>query len=227
MNCFLYFQSAFQINLVFFSFGLLLLSLILFYFEHQRHFSNSFQHSSHLSVGMSSLCQFGSLWMGMFNLLTNSKLNESFNPLHHLSLQQQPGEVGKFKYLLIFHHFLPRFGYFPIGQTKKKITSICIPKDGNFLIFENSTLSSRRKSDIIFPCIFSRIRYTVTFCELWPYVILFHSSFESQLTWSTFPKKIVKFLGQQIACIINKKISFTMLSVSVFLLWCKTPKTPK
>ena len=68
---------------------------------------------------MSSLCQFGSLWMGMFNLLTNSKLNESFNPLHHLSLQQQPGEIGKFKYLLIFHHFLPRFGYFPIGQTKK------------------------------------------------------------------------------------------------------------
>ena len=120
MNCFLYFQSAFQINLVFFSFGLLLLSLILFYFEHQRHFSNSFQHSSHLSVGMLSLCQFGSLQMGMFNLLTNSKLNESFNPLHHLSLQQQPGEIGKFKYLLIFHHFLPRFGYFPIGQTKKK-----------------------------------------------------------------------------------------------------------
>ena len=99
----------------FFFFGLLLL----FYLEHQRHFSNSFQHSSHLSVGMSSLCQFGSLWMGMFNLLTNSKLNESFNPLHHLSLQQQPGEIGKFKYLLIFHHFLPRFGYFPIGQTKK------------------------------------------------------------------------------------------------------------
>ena len=119
MNCFLYFQSAFQINLVFFSFGLSLLSLLLFYFEHQRHFSNSFQHSSHLSVGMSSLCQFGSLWMGMFNLLTNSKLNESFNPLQHLSLQQQPGEIGKFKYLLIFHHFLPRFGYFPIGQTKK------------------------------------------------------------------------------------------------------------
>ena len=105
----------------FFFFGLLLLSLLLlFYLEHQRHFSNSFQHSSHLSVGMSSLCQFGSLWMGMFNLLTNSKLNESFNPLHHLSLQQQPGEIGKFKYLLIFHHFLPRFGYFPIGQTKKK-----------------------------------------------------------------------------------------------------------
>ena len=142
-----------------------------------------------VSVGMSSLCQFGSLQMGMFNLLTNSKLNESFNPLHHLSLQQQPGEIGKFKYLLIFHHFLPRFGYFPIGQTKKKITSICIPTDGNFPIFENSTLSSRRKSDFIFPCIFSRIRYTVTFCELWPYVIPFHSSVELQLTWSTFPKK--------------------------------------
>ena len=51
---------------------LLLLLLLLFCFEHQRHFSNIFQHSSHLSVGMSSLCQFGSLWMGMFNLLTKN-----------------------------------------------------------------------------------------------------------------------------------------------------------
>ena len=121
MNFFLYFQSAFQINLVFFSFGLLLLSLLLFYFEHQRHFSNSFQHSSHLSVGMSSLCQFGSLWMGMFNLLTNSKLNESFNPLHHLSLTQQPGDIGKFKYLLIFHHFFYHvLDIFRLGKPKKK-----------------------------------------------------------------------------------------------------------
>ena len=121
MNFFLYFQSAFQINLVFFSFGLLLLSLLLFYFEHQRHFSNSFQHSSHLSVGMSSLCQFGSLQMGMFNLLTNSKLNESFNPLHHLSLTQQPGDIGKFKYLLIFHHFFYHvLDIFRLGKPKKK-----------------------------------------------------------------------------------------------------------
>ena len=110
--------------------------------------------------------------------------------------------------------------FFRLGKPKK-FTTVCIPTDGNFPIFENSTLSSRRKSDFIFPCIFSRIRYTVTFCELWPYVIPFHSSVELQLTWSTFPKKIVKFPGRQIACIINKKISFTMLSVSVFLLWCK------
>ena len=51
---------------------LLLLLLLLFCFEHQRHFSNIFQRSSHQSVGMSSLCQFGSLWMGMFNLLTKN-----------------------------------------------------------------------------------------------------------------------------------------------------------
>ena len=136
-------------------------------------------------------------------------------------------KLGSSNIFLFFIISLPRFGYFPIWQTKKKITSICIPTDGNFPIFENSTLSSRRKSDFILPCIVIRIRYTVTFCELWPYVIPFHSSVELKLNWSTFPKKIVKFLGQQIACIINKKISFTMLSVSVFLLWCKTPKTPK
>ena len=38
-----------------------------------------------------------------------------------------------------------------------------------------------------------------------------------------FPKIFVKFPGRQITCIINKKISFTMLSVSEFLLQCKTP----
>ena len=89
---------------------------------------------------MSSLCQFGSLWMGMFNLLTKNKLNESFNPPHHLSLsarnlflffsnsippplsilqQQQPGEIRKLKYLCIFIIFYQVLDIFSIGQTKK------------------------------------------------------------------------------------------------------------
>ena len=122
---------------------------------------------------------------------------------------------------MCFSSFFTTFWIFSDWANQKKITSIYIPTDGNFPIFENSTLSSRRKLDFIFPCIFSRIRYTVTFCELWSYVIPFHSSVELQLTRSTFPKKFIKFSGRQIACIINKKISFTMLSYSVFLSWCK------
>ena len=51
--------------------------------------------------------------------------------------------------------------FFRLGKPKK--ITICIPTDGNFPIFENSTLSSRRKSDLIFPYIFSRNRCTVTF----------------------------------------------------------------
>ena len=143
-----------------------------------------------------------------------------YNTFLFNSSQKKLGSSNIFVFFIIFYHVLD---IFRLGKPKK-ITSICIPTDGNFPIFENSTLSSRRKSDFIFPCIFSRIRYTVTFCELWPYVIPFHSSVELQLTWSTFPKKIVKFPGRQIACIINKKISFTMLSVSVFLLWCKNTR---
>ena len=53
--------------------------------------------------------------------------------------------------------------FFRLGKPKK-FTTVCIPTEGNFPIFENSTLSSRGISDLIFPCIFSRNRYTVTFC---------------------------------------------------------------
>ena len=130
------------------------------------------------------------------------------------SSQEKSGSSNIFVFFIISYHVLD---VFRLGKPKK-ITSICIPTDGNFPTFENSTFSSRRKQNFIFPSIFSRIRYTVTFCELWSLVIPFHSSVELQLNWSTFPKK---FPGQQIACIINKKISFTMFSVSVFLLWCK------
>ena len=97
--------------------------------------------------------------------------------------------------------------FFRLGKPKIFVT-ICNRTDGNFPIFENSALSSRRKSDLIFPCIFSRIR-------------------KLQLYWSTFPKKIVKFPGRQIACIFNKKISFTMFSVRVFLILPSPFKTSR
>ena len=75
----------------------------------------------------------------MFNLLTNNKLNESYNPPHHLSRSarnlflyffnsippplsiqrwQQPGEIGKFKYLCIFIIFQHVLDIFSIRQTK-------------------------------------------------------------------------------------------------------------
>ena len=100
----------------------------------------------------------------MFNLLTKNKLNESFihrttflffssnsipPPLSILQ-QQLPGEIGKLKYLCVFYYFPPRFGNFFDWANQKKLTTICIPTDGNFPIFENSTLSGRRKSDLIF-----------------------------------------------------------------------------
>ena len=71
---------------------------------------------------MSSLCQFGSLSMGMFKLLTKNKLNESFNPppppLSILQLQQ-PREIKKLKYLCIFVIFFHVLDIFSIAQTKK------------------------------------------------------------------------------------------------------------
>ena len=122
-----------------------------------------------------------------------------YNTFLFSSSLEKLGSSNIFEFFIIFYHVLD---IFRLGKPKK-ITSICIPTDGNFPIFENSTLSSRRKSDFILPCIVIRIRYTVTFCELWPYVIPFHSSVELQLTWSTFPKKFIKFSGRQIARIIN------------------------
>ena len=113
--------------------------------------------------------------------------SNSIPPPLSILQQQQPGEIGKLKYLCNFYYFLPRFGYFFDWANQKKLTTICIPTDGNFPIFENSTLSGRRKSDLIFPCIFSRIRYTVTFCSIWPHVISFHSTVELRHYWSTFP----------------------------------------
>ena len=92
-----------------------------------------------------------------------------YNTFLFNSSQKKLGSSNIFVFFIIFYHVLD---IFRLGKPKK-ITSICIPTDGNFPIFENSTLSSRRKSDLIFPCNFSRIRYTVTFCELWPYVIPF------------------------------------------------------
>ena len=85
---------------------------------------------------MSSLCQFGSLWMGMFNLLTKNKLNESFNPPHHLSFffplilyllqfpsyyynsssQEKLGSLNTFVFFIIFYHVLE---FFSIEQTNK------------------------------------------------------------------------------------------------------------
>ena len=129
----------------------------------------------------------------MFNLLTINKLNESYNPPHHLSrsarnlflyfLNSIPlhfpsndgssqGKLGSSN-TFVFLSFSTTFWiFFRLGKPKIFIT-ICIPTDGNFPIFENSALSSRRKSDLISPCIFSRIR-------------------KLQLYWSTFPKKVTR-----------------------------------
>ena len=128
----------------------------------------------------------------MFNLLTNNKLNKSFNPPHHLSRSAR--NLFLFFFLILYPlHFPSNDGssqgklgssdtfvflsfsttfwiFFRLGKPKIFIT-ICIPTDGNFPIFENSALSSRRKSDLISPCIFSRIR-------------------KLQLYWSTFQKKV-------------------------------------
>ena len=52
---------------------------------------------------MSSQCQFGSLWLGMFNLLTKNKLSESVNPPHHLSR----GARNLFLFSFFFSNSIP------------------------------------------------------------------------------------------------------------------------
>ena len=146
-----------------------------------------------------------------------------YNTFLFNSSQKKLGSSNIFVFFIIFYHVLD---IFRLGKPKK-ITSICIPTDGNFPIFENSTLSSRRKSDFILPCIFIRIRYTVTFCELWPYVIPFHSSVELQLTWSTFPKKSSSFQADKSPASLIRKFPSLCFRYLCFSCGVKTPKTSK
>ena len=114
--------------------------------------------------------------------------------------------------------------FFRLGKPKK-FTTVCIPTDGNFPIFENTTLS--KENQVSFFLTFQS--YSLYSNFLLNVALRHFFSLIRPITalLVNFPKIFVKFPGRQITCIIHKKIFFSMLSVSEFLLQCKTPQTPK
>ena len=105
--------------------------------------------------------------------------------------------------------------FFRLGKPKK-FTTVCIPTDGNFPIFENTTLS--KENQVSFFLTFQS--YSLYSNFLLNVALRHFFSLIRPITalLVNFPKIFVKFPGRQITCIIHKKISFTMLSVSEFLL---------